>query len=359
MAMFRPTVLLVCNQWIRDTYMRPSDLERLHVFADWEWLQCQGGQSGGANTDEVTQVIERLGDADSLVVSVGAPRLSAEVMDQAPKLRFIGDMEGDRFAGRIDVEAAWERGIRTVDTTNGSSYPVAEWALALMLISLRNAGALFRGIIAGGYGRSSEDPGYLRGDLTGKRVGLIGCGHIGRRLIKFLRPFEVDIRVYDPYLPREMADALGFLQTSLDNILSQSDVIVCLAPLTPRTHGMIGQRELDLIPSGAVLVNVSRGAIIRSDALIARLKRGDIIAGLDVFDPEPIPADSEIRQLENVFLSPHIAGVTAASAPRMFTLMVDELGRFFHGHETLFDLTPRSIANRRGSEPQRDYSAAT
>ena len=353
MAISRPKVLLICNERVRDIYMTAPDLERLNTFADWEWFAWEGGQLFGPNEDSAAaaQLFDRVGEADGIVVCHGAPRISAEVMDRAPHLRIIGELEGDRFANRIDVEAAWERGIRTVDTTNGSSYPVAEWALGLILISLRNAGTHFRRIIAGDCQRPPhDDPGLLRGELTGKRVGLIGCGHIGRRLIKFLRPFEVDIRVYDPYLPKEMADALDFLQTSLDYVLSQSDVIVCLAPLTPRTRGMIGPRELDLIPSGAVLVNVSRGAIIDSDALIARLKRGDIIAGLDVFDPEPIPADSEIIQLPNVFLSPHIAGVTAACYPRFFKLMVDELNRFFHGHETRFDLTPRSLANRRGGE---------
>jgi D-3-phosphoglycerate dehydrogenase len=152
-----------------------------------------------------------------------------------------------------------------------------------------------------------------------------------------------------------MADAVGFLKTSLDNLMSQCDVIVSLVPHTPRTEGMIGQRELDLIRSGSVLVNVSRGKVIDSDALVARLKRGDIVAGLDVFDPDiyeqdPYGNNKEILQMENVFLSPHIAGVTAQSYPRFFKLMVEELDRFLHGHETLFDLTPQSLANRLGSE---------
>ena len=242
-----------------------------------------------------------------------------------------------------------------MDTTNGSSYPVAEWALALIIISLRNAGAYFRQIIAGNpRSPAHDDPGFLHGDLTGKRVGLIGCGHIGRRLIELLRPFEVEIWVYDPYLAREMADAVGFLKTSLDNVMSQCDAVVCLAPHTPRTERMIGQHELELMKSGAVLVNVSRGKVIDSDALVARLKRGDIVAGLDVFDPEVSEpgayGNHAIIHLPNVFLSPHIAGVTAASYPRFFKLMVDELDRFLHGHETLFDLTPRTIANRRGSD---------
>ena len=146
-----------------------------------------------------------------------------------------------------------------------------------------------------------------------------------------------------------MPDAIGVVKTTLDSVLSKSDVIVCLAPHTPATEGMIGRRELDLIPSNTVFVNVSRGVVVDSDALIARLKRGDIVAGLDVFDPEPIPPDSEIIGLPNVFLSPHIAGVTLASRHRFFSLMVDELKRFFGGEEPLFELTPRSMANRRGA----------
>ena len=112
---------------------------------------------------------------------------------------------------------------------------------------------------------------------------------------------------------------------------------------------MIGKAELDLLRPGTAFVNVSRGAIVDSQALIHRLKVGDITAGLDVFDPEPIPADSELIHLPNVFLSPHYAAITGDTYPHFFGLMVDELERFFHGHETRFNLTPRSQANREGS----------
>ena len=140
---------------------------------------------------------ERLGSYDGLVVCHGCPTIDAAILDQAPGLKIIGELEGDRFASRIDVEAAWTRGVCTVDTTNGSSYPVSEWALALILISLRNAGAQFRRLIAGDVSsRPQSDFGFIHGDLTGKRVGLIGCGHIGRRLIQFLRPFQTEVWVY-------------------------------------------------------------------------------------------------------------------------------------------------------------------
>jgi D-3-phosphoglycerate dehydrogenase len=348
----RPQILIACDERVRHGYLPPPQLSRLERFADWEWFACAGGgiYSVGADAGDRARLIEKLEWIDGLVVCHGAPRIDAEILARAPRLKFIGELEGDRFAARIDLDAAWQREIRTVDTTNGSSYPVAEWALALTLIALRNAGKLFRRLIAGDTGKDLAEIDRMGGILTGKRVGLIGGGHMGRRLIKLLRPFEVEIWVHDPYLPRELAEVLEFLQTSLDNVLSQCDAIVCLAPLTPGTEGMIGRRELGLIPPGAALVNVSRGALIDSQALIERLKRGDITAGLDVFHPEPIPADSEILDLPNVFLTPHFAGRTGDEYPHFFKFMVDELDRFFHGHETYFDLTPRSRANRQGAD---------
>ena len=351
MAADRLNVLIACNERVRHGYLPPAQLARLERFAGWSWFACEGGgiYSVGADVEVIERLKDSLDRVDGLVVCHGAPRIDAGIMDRGPRLKFIGELEGDRFAARIDLDAAWQRGIRTVDTTNGSSYPVAEWALALTIIALRNAGKLFRRLIAGDTGKNMAEIDRMGGILTGKRVGLISCGHMGRRLIKLLQPFECDIWVYDPYLPREMAEALGFVQTSLENVLTRCDAIVCMAPLTPRTEGMLSRRELDMIPSGVALVNVSRGAIIDSTALIDRLKRGDITAGLDVFDPEPIPPDSEILRLPNVFLTPHFSGRTGDEYPHFFQFMVDDLDRFFHGHETYFDLTPRSQANRQGA----------
>ena len=105
---------------------------------------------------------------------------------------------------------------------------------------------------------------------------------------------------------------MGAQLTSLERVMRDADVVVCLAPLTPGTHRMIGAAELAWLEPDSVFVNVSRGAIVDSDALIERARQGDIRVSLDVFDPEPIPAGSPIRDLSNVFLSPHIAG----GAPR-------------------------------------------
>jgi phosphoglycerate dehydrogenase-like enzyme len=99
------------------------------------------------------------------------------VLDAAPRLRFVGELGGDRFAQRIDVDAAAARDVRAVDTSHAHSYPVAEWALALMMIGLRNAGRHFKAILRGNYHYlERDDPAYRNGELTGKRVGLVGCG---------------------------------------------------------------------------------------------------------------------------------------------------------------------------------------
>jgi len=341
----RPTVVIALRDDLRATYLAEQDLMDLGRFADYRVVPVSDG-------DDLTPLRGAVREADALVVCHGAPRIDQAWLDDAPRVRLIGELEGDRFGQRIDVDNAIQRGIRVVDTTQGSSYPVAEWALALMLIALRDAGRYYRGLINGEVVKQRpEDFGYVHGELTGKRVGLIGCGHIGRRLISLVRPFHVAVSVYDPYLPHELADALSFLRTTLDYVLSASDVVVCLAPLTPKTKGMLGASELARLAPGTAFVNVSRGAIVDSAALIDRLRRLDITAALDVFDPEPIPTDSPIRSLPNVFLSPHIAGVTAASRPRFFSLMIGELERFFQGHDTRYDLNAWAIANRRGEAP--------
>jgi D-3-phosphoglycerate dehydrogenase len=358
----RPRVLICGNSTVRQEYVVGEGVARLEALADWKWLPSEGvctrpGVWGGPSDDpaDAERLRQRVRDFDALIVCHGSPMVDASVLDVAPKLRIVGELEGDRFANRIDVAAAAERGVRVTDTTHGSSLPVAEWALALMLIGLRNGAEHYRRLIGGEeYRRSYDDPGYLDGELSDQTVGLIGLGHIGRRLIELLEPFRCRVLVHDPYVAKEVAVAVGAQLTTLDHVLTDPKVVVCCAPITPKTHRMIGARELDLIRPGGVFVNVSRGAIVDPDALIARAKRGDIRVGLDVFDPEPIPAGSEIRTLPNVFLSPHLAGVTARNRPRFFSFMVDELERFFGGHETMFDITPRVLANRRGLSPVSD-----
>jgi D-3-phosphoglycerate dehydrogenase len=355
-----PTVGLACDRSTFTSMISDDDVARLGRFTTFEWQECNEPSSWDEpppfDAAAEARLIGFARGLDGLIVCHGAPRVTRAVLSAAPRLKVIGELEGDRFARRVDVNAAADLGIPVVDTTHASSPPVAEWALALMLIGLRNAGSHFRRMIAGEQpfavaGTYFQDPGFVHGDLTGKTVGLIGCGYIGRRLIQLLEPFHVRLLVYDPYLPREMADVYDMDFTSLDRVMSVPDVVVCLVPITPATRGMLGVEEFSRLRPGAVFVNVSRGAVVRTDALIERLSRDDVVACLDVFDPEPVPGDSPILGMPNVFVSPHIAGETAQTYPRFFTYMVDELERYFAGNEVRSALLPRTIANRSGAAP--------
>ncbi|WP_329005752.1 hypothetical protein OHA18_20430 [Kribbella sp. NBC_00709] len=334
-----------------ERYVTPTSIERLRRTAEVRWLPYDGPDRGSdpppADVDAVGRLHDFVTDLDALVVGYGSPRVTAEILAAGKRLVVVGDTHGDRFAERVDVAAAHDAGVLVVDTTNGSSDPVAEWALALILIGLRNAGAHFRRLIDGEVlwpDRTvfQSDPGYLRGELTGKTVGLVAAGLIGRRLIELLRPFGVHVLVSDPGVPDLLAGIYDLDLTDLDTVMARSDVVVCLAPLTTATKGLIGAEQIRAMRPGTVFVNVSRGAVVDSEALVERLATGDLIACLDVFDPEPIAADSPLRAMDNVFLSPHIAGVTAAAEPRFFDLMVDELGRVFAGYRPRFPLLPRN-----------------
>jgi phosphoglycerate dehydrogenase-like enzyme len=361
MSTNRPKILLVANRNVYQRMITPPELTRLEQFADFEWLDCDvpfdrtDWTTVPEDRQATARVAAHLGDVAGLIVCHGSPRISEQILTAAPRLRIIGELEGDRFAARIDVEAAQAHGVRVTDTTNGSSYGVAEWALGMALNAIRNSSQVYRQLIAGGWPSTPREGDFRRFELTGKKVGLIGLGIIGRRLVQLLEPFHCEVRAHDPYVPKEVADVLGVVLTNLDSIMSDSDVIICVAPITPRTKRMVGKRELDLIQPGASVVNVSRGAIFDPDATIERLARGDITGAFDVWDPEPIPADSRIRQLPNAFLTPHIASQTKEGNGRFFKIMVDELDRFFHGHETFYDLGPRTLANRYGkAPPERD-----
>ena len=181
------------------------------------------------------------------------------------------------------------------------------------------------------------------GELTGRRVGLVGCGHIGRRLLELLAPFRTVNAVYDPFMPPVVADIFDLRVLGLDDLFATSDVIVCTLPLTPATRGLLSAKQFGLMRPDTVFVNVSRGKVVDTDALVDRLAQGDIWAGLDVLEPEnPIPPDHPVRKLPNVFLTPHIAGVTSACGPRFLTIMAAEIGRFLAGEATRFDLVSRT-----------------
>ena len=342
----RPKVLLALNPWVYEACVTPESWERLEAV-------CEPVGRDRAEPYTESELVAALQGVTGLM-SWGplVPGLPLEVIEQVPDLKLVG-LWDDRLSNTVDLEAGWAQGVQFVDVSNiASSQPVAEWVLALILVCLRNGGEVYRQMIAGTETwANAQNERFVHGELTGKRVGLIGCGHVGQRLIELLAPFPVDLLVHDPYLPEETVTRLGIRRDELDPVLDHAEILVVQVPHTPRTRGMIGPRELDRLRPGAILVSACRGPVIVSEALLAKLEAGELIAGLDVFDPEPLPKDSPFRNLPNAFISPHIAWYAPHAFPRYFDAMVDEFERFFRGEPLRYEIT-RSIATQRaGEEP--------
>jgi phosphoglycerate dehydrogenase-like enzyme len=327
----------------RDPWIRAEDWDRLAAVA--ELVEVPEPVPG----DEPSLTAALRGFQGLMMMRRRLPPLTRPVLAALPELRIVG-LRSDRFGSGVDLEAAAQSGVVVVDADNiSSAHPVAEWDLALILLCLRNAGAVFRQMLAGTETwASAGNEDFVCGELTERRVGLLGCGHVGQRLIELLAPFRVDLRVYDPYLPDETAARLGLIRGSLDDVLRHADILVVQVPLTPKTERLIGQRELELLGRGKILINCSRGKVLDQAALIRRLEAGELIAGLDVFDPEPLPADNPLRSLPNVFITPHIAWYAPNVFHRYFRNTALDFERFFKGEPLHHELTRRMTDIRHG-----------
>jgi phosphoglycerate dehydrogenase-like enzyme len=268
-----------------------------------------------------------LAEAEVLITGWGCPHLGADVLDAAPRLRTVLHAAGS--VRSLVGDAFWERGLTLSSAVHANALPVAEYTLAAILFAGKDAFGLrerFRSE------RVYPDPdAYTAVGNLGRRVGIIGASRVGRRVLELLRPFELSVSLYDPYVDDTEAAALGAVSLPLDELLRRSDIVSVHAPDIPETHRMLSRARLALIPDGGVLINTSRGALVDPDALAEELVCGRIGAVLDVTEPEPLPADSPLYGLPNVFLTPHIAGSLGNELGRLGGTVVTELERLAAG----------------------------
>jgi phosphoglycerate dehydrogenase-like enzyme len=167
-------------------------------------------------------------------------------------------------------------------------------------------------------------------------MGIIGLGGIGRQIAR--RAKAMDLRVIavdaEPMFGEKfsMVDRVTLVDEGLDDLLKESDIVVCSAPITARTHGMLGEKQFNLMKDGAYFLNVSRGKIVQTDALLAALRSKKLAgAGLDVTDPEPLPEDHPLWQEPNVIITPHIAGQTQPGYDRTYGVLLENTQRYVNG----------------------------
>jgi phosphoglycerate dehydrogenase-like enzyme len=322
----RIRILVTIPRSLYSRISRIEDEEKLKHFAEVVFNPYDRNLS----EDELAELIVGV---DGCITSWGSPRFTEGVLERADRLRIIGHAAGS--VKPYVTDEVFRRGIVVVNAASAIGVGVAEFTLAMMLNCLRAIPQHIEAMRMRNW-RFKEERGVRTYDLRGKTVGLIGFGFVARELVKLLKPFDVRILVYDPYISGDDAERYGVERVDLDRLLSLSDIVSLHAASTPETYHMIGEREFNLMKPNAILINTARGALIDEKALIEALKARRISwAALDVFEEEPLPEDSPLYDLDNVFLTPHIAGLSDERRSMLFGVVVEDFKRFFSGEKPL------------------------
>ena len=328
----RPHVLVLASDALFPHFFPEAVRGRLAEVADWVRYE------GREDTLELREMIAR---ADALLTTWHSPFLRAEMFEGGAAVRLVAHCGGELKA-RMEG-AVFER-VAVANAPEPMAWGVAEMALAMTLMLVRRV-AVYAAEMRAGKSRTNEYA-SVGESLRGRTVGLVGFGRIGRAFARMVAPLGVELLVADPFSTPALAAEHDARLVALDELLASSTVVVLAAALTPETRGMLDARRLGLIPDGAYLVNVARGGLIETEALLVELRSGRITAALDVTDPlEPLPAEHELRGLLNVYLTPHVAAGGVEVRAAMGAEAVEEVVRFFRG-EPLHNRVTREMLSK-------------
>jgi D-3-phosphoglycerate dehydrogenase / 2-oxoglutarate reductase len=271
-------------------------------------------------------MIDALAGAEVCVTQMGP--LTERVLRAAEDLRLVAVCRGGPV--NVDIAAATARGVRVCYAPGRNAVATAEFTIGMLLAALRRIPeahaslALRREWIGEYYTYGKTGP-----EIEGSTVGLIGYGAIGTRVARVLTALGAKVLVHDPYAG---GDVVGERVPELDELLRRSRIVTLHTRLTPETRGLIGAREIGLMPSGSVLINVARGALLDSDALCDALESGHLsAAGLDTFAEEPPPPGSRLYDAPNLVMTPHLGGASRAVAEKAARIVAAEVGRYRRG----------------------------
>ena len=272
------------------------------------------------------------------IVSYTHPLADGELMDRMPQLKVISNHGVG--VDHIDLFAAEERGIPVGNTPGCLDAATADMTMALVMAIGRNLR------IGDNFARGPEflhyDPSILIGqEITGSTLGIIGMGRIGKEVARRAAGFEMTV-LYNNRNRDEAAEAeLGVRYVTRDELLAESDFVALNCPLTDETTGMIGPAEFETMKTSAFLVNMARGPVVQTDALYTALTTGQIRgAALDVTDPEPLPRDHPLLDVENVIIMPHLGSASNRAREMMMNMSIENLEAGLAGEELPYRIRP-------------------
>ncbi len=275
-----------------------------------------------------SELFENLDDVE-ILVSQFTP-IPTQMIEAATSLKVIGVLRGG--VENIAVGLATKRGVSVLNTPGRNARAVAECTLGLILTEVRNLARSHACLMRGEWRREFAN-GMAIPELNEKTVGLVGYGAIGRLVAHYLEAFGSRILAFDPYCQGDSAPAE---LVDLPTLMKESDVVSLHARLSPETQHLIGAAELAMMKPTAILVNTARSGLIDEKALVEVLQQKKIMgAALDVFDEEPLPSDSPMLELDNVTITPHLAGSTIDAFLNSPKMMAGHLTRMLQGEKPL------------------------
>lgn len=275
-------------------------------------------------------------DVDIILASWGCPKFDKGFLEAMPSLKMIAYAAGT--VKKIVSDEFWARDIKIISAAAANAIAVAEYTVATMVFltkNIRHAAELYKDDDKDNLLMLRDSP---RG-FNGLNVGLVGASYVGREVIRLLGSYNVQVAVYDPYLTAEEAEKLSVEKMELNQLMSWSDVVSIHAPKLPETVNLIGREQFQHMKDGSFFINTARGTIVDYEALAEITPHKNIEVVLDVTDPdEPLPAGSPLRKLDNVLITPHIAGSRGNEQQLMGTLAIEEIKRFVAGQPLLYDI---------------------
>ncbi len=272
----------------------------------------------GLSEDELCGII---GDYEGVIIRSGTT-ITARIIECGKKLKVVG--RAGVGVDNVDVPAATAKGILVMNTPSANIISAAEHSLAMMMALARNIVWAHQSVHEGKWERKR----FTGVELFGKTLGIVGVGRVGAEVAKRAASFEMKMLGYDPFLPEDIAEKLGVRLTTLEEVISESDIITVHAPLTPTTRNMIDKEQFAMMKKKALLVNVARGGIVNEDALAEALSNGTIAgAAFDVFAEEPLKP-CRLLELPNIITTPHLGASTIEAQEKVSVEMAEHVLMF-------------------------------
>lgn len=328
----RPRTLIAMSPTVWQDFATPDVVERLARLA----------QVDPAHVVSSFATDGELSDVEVLLTGWGCPPVDEAALDRMPKLRAILHTGGT--VKHHVTGAVWDRGIAVSSGVEDNAIPVAEYTLAAILFAQKRVLATSQAYRAERSGQPWAAAYPWMGNYR-RTVGIIGASRIGRRVIELLRPFDVDVLLFDPYVSADEAARLGVRSVELEELFKASDTVSLHAPDLAETKGMVSRELLASMRDGAVFINTARGALVDGAALTEELVSGRLDAVIDVTEPEVLPEDSPLYDLPNVLLTPHIAGSVGDELARLIDHALDELERVAAGEPLETPVQPELLSS--------------